>query len=1774
MIRSQIKTIIGLSIFTMSALSMANVTIESLYGETPCFTPAYPEKENFVPHPECDDLNGFGGWGTKTVNTDLKYVYCGDKSIAVASPWGGILELNNLKGNTVYRFLARIYAPKGTSAMISAYNHSYGDGDIDLWTSERTDEWETVDITFKTANTNSTGLYFVGATGSGNVYIDNYEAYIVEEPVVRVQCIDEKGNLLKEDRIITGEWGLDPSKYLRIGDEYIAEDDKQVIVKDGIKYHYDDTSNSDRIIIEEGENVLKMRFTQIIGQSDNANLMSIIVPDGQMEPEFSSDVTEYSVLLPGNTSVQPICEKQEAEQKIAGDELVDLTSGMGRSEIVVTAENGTSTKTYIINYRVIPTDGAFTQTYTDRENLIKDPYCEDLSSFGGWGTKMVNTDLKYIHNGKTSIAVGSPFKGTLEIQSLQPNTTYRFIAQVYATKDVTAQFGWFNHGLGNGDINFNINTEYETWQKADFTLKTSDAGGNVYFTGNYGEGLAYIDNYELYIVKEPSLKIHFVDSNGNKIKKDTVITGDWTSMVPSKYLMIGHEFIAQGKEYEYFILNGVYYELDIQNGNNKIILEEGENELTLQYKSIVIPSSTYIWVAPDGDDTAQGTEQAPFATLQHALTHARDLRQQDTPMGEIHIVLKGGTYRLDKTVNLTYEDSGKPYSPTIIEAAEGETPVISGGIEIEGWSNAGTVNGLPEVAQQNVWMASTPQIDGSFLNFRQLYVNGVKMKRASTFDDLSMARLISVDKNAGELVIPRPTEFNDVPEDLEMTIVQDWVVNHMRVENAEHNDYQSTLTFKQPESEIEFKRPWPILRAEENSFSNHCYYFSNALELLNRPQEWYNDYTGGKVYYWPRYGETTETIEVIAPVHETLVDIEGTLDRFVSHITFKGITFEHTTWMRPSESGQVSLQAGQYLLDAYSDPNTPAGNVAYVGRPSSGISVKNARNINFEDCLFQHMASTAVDFVSGTKQVKVEGCAFNDIGGTAVQAGFFGNETFEAHQPYNPEDSRVVCDSVYIGNNYIVNTANEDWGCLGICVGFAANVDICHNELRDLPYSAISMGWGWNTELSCMYNNHITANHINGFATQMRDAGAIYTLSAQPNSSIQGNRIEGVGDPLFDPVMWDMRHSQFDIYTDEGTDYFIVKDNWCERGEISKNKNGNHNTWGENSSNVDENIKLAAGLETEYSYIRDKVKTYCYAPVDSISEPNTAERIDYIAQNEGFKTGTAIAVDLNNDNLLDIVYGGGESFQVQTAGVRINTGNYGFAATQGLKRLHMNNLAAGDLNGDGYTDLVQAGWDFWNSYNAVLMNDGTGRLKEMEIQKDKNTAPACGIADINNDGLSDYFFVGNDGDNNFYMQNADRSFANPVAKLDLPSGFSDPSMIYADFNNDQNVDICLLSNKSDGVYTKIWYNDGNGNFTEKTVAFTEKGTRGGMDYADVNSDGYIDIVIGGLLPGEQWDTPAENGGKTVTLYLNDKQGNFVKHQEFSEYMLDNVTQPIRFCDWNNDGYSDLIITGWNISHGNISQTDVYLNDGKGNFTLADIDLPGVSEGSIELADFANSGKNDILISGNCNGGFNGHTSDRRIAVLCKNTIDKVNTSPNVPDGLSAIVNGNSVELKWNASTDKESSQNSLSYNFYIRDLNTGLFLTSPDADITNGMRHVSRMGNAWTNCRWTLHDLPVGEYAWSVQAIDAGYKGSMFAPEQTFTVTDPDGIKETTASVDNLLVTVVDKGVNLKLKKPQKIAISSIDGKCVFVKFLEKGSYDISLSSGFYLVNSKKVIVK
>lgn len=1187
------------------------------------------------------------------------------------------------------------------------------------------------------------------------------------------------------------------------------------------------------------------------------------------------------------------------------------------------------------------------------------------------------------------------------------------------------------------------------------------------------------------------------------------------------------------------------------------------------------PVEIFVSAASSGGN---GTAEAPFPDLQSAVNHIRAIRTGDGAKAvDVTVTIREGIYRLTSPIVFSNDAFAAANGRTEFRAYSGENVVVSGGLKLSGWAENADAAGLPEVAKGHIWATALPSSVTDFDAIRQMWVNGVRMKRASSFDDYSMNRIIKADKDNGKLVVPpAPPSLMQAPN-LEMTIIQDWVMNFMRVDNMVSDNGRTLVTFKSPEGAIEFKRPWPILRADEASHSNHFYYFSNAIELLNRPQEWFCDRTTGNVYYWPRYNETPAGIDAVVPVVETLVDIDGTLDNPVAGIEFDGIVFEHTAWKRPAQMGHVPLQAGQFILDAYSDSSVPAGNVAYLGRPTAGIRVRNAEGISFTNCDFRHMASTGVDFESGTRNVLVQGCTFNDIGGNSILAGFFGDDKIEAHQAYNPEDKRVVCDGIKIDNNYIANTAADDWGCLAISVGFAANVNISHNEIFNTPYSAINMGWGWNKADNCMHDNHITGNYIHSFAMQMRDSGAIYTLSSQRSSSITGNRVESVGDPQFNPVMWDMRHSQFDIYTDEGSDYFTVKDNWLERGEISRNQNGSHNTWGLNNSYVSESIKNAAGLESAYLDIRKRVKQPSYAPVDSIVEvlPCDADEIDFIAPFSGFKTGNAVAVDINGDNLLDIVYSGGEGHQTKEGGVRINRGSYNFVATQPLYKVFMGNFDAGDLDGDGHIDLVQAGWDFWTSYNAILKNDGNGRLSAVDVATGKNTSPACGIADLNNDGLSDYFFIGNGTDQSFFLQNSDRSFGAAKNLLNLPGGFSDPNIVYADFNNDRNIDICILSNKTGGVYTRIFYNDGNGNFTERQVGFTEKGTRGGMAYADVNADGFIDIAIGGTVAGEQWNTPASEGGKTTTLYINNQDGTFTKSQEFSEYMADNTTQPVRFVDWNNDGHSDLILSGWNISFDNVPRTDVYLNDGNGHFTLADAGLPGASECAIEPGDFSGEGISDLLVSGNRTGGYRGFTCDRRLAVLARNrTAVNANTAPEPPSGLKAVVAGNSVEMEWGEGSDAQTPVKALTYNFYLRDVTSGKYLIFPNSDPETGKRRVSRAGNAWQNLGWKLNNLPAGTYAWSVQSVDAGYAGSAFASEQTFTVSQS-GIEGVPSSASDALTIYSHKGgIDIESSRTCKVSIYTPDGKMMSVSDVNPGITSVDLAPGIYLVNTQKVAVR
>ena len=591
-----------------------------------------------------------------------------------------------------------------------------------------------------------------------------------------------------------------------------------------------------------------------------------------------------------------------------------------------------------------------------------------------------------------------------------------------------------------------------------------------------------------------------------------------------------------------------------------------------------------IWISPKGSDFNDGTRQSPKATLTSALRQAREWRRTEDNriQGGITIYMEGGTYAFHEPVFIRPEDSGTKESPTVIRSVGDEKVILSGGISINGWKKQG-----------KVWVADVPAFNGRPLDFRQLWVNGKKAVRARDVEDFEkMNRICSVDEKNEILYVPAVSirrlidnKGNLKAKYAEMVLHQMWCVANLRIRSVEVQGDSAAIRFHQPESRIQFEHPWPRPMVTTNGH-NSAFYLTNARELQDVPGEWYHDIDARKVYYYPREGEKMQEAEVIVPAVETLVRVEGTLDRPVCHIRFEKITFSYTTWMRPSEKGHVPLQAGMYLTDGYRiDPkmqrnylNHPLDNQGWLGRPAAAVRVVAARQIDFERCRFEHLGSTGLDYEEAVQGGVVRGCLFRDIAGNGLLVGSFSPAAHETHLPYDPADRREVCTQQQINNCYFTEIGNEDWGCLAIAAGYVGDVNIEHNEISEVPYSGISLGWGWTQTVNCMRNNRVHANLIHHYAKHMYDVAGIYTLGSQPKSYVTENCVHSIYKPgyVHDPNHW------FYLYTDEGSSFITVRDNWTEGEKYLQNANGPGNVWENNGPKVDNDVRERAGVEAGY----------------------------------------------------------------------------------------------------------------------------------------------------------------------------------------------------------------------------------------------------------------------------------------------------------------------------------------------------------------------------------------------------------------------------------------------------------------------------------------------------------------------------------------------------------------------------------------------------------------
>jgi len=515
------------------------------------------------------------------------------------------------------------------------------------------------------------------------------------------------------------------------------------------------------------------------------------------------------------------------------------------------------------------------------------------------------------------------------------------------------------------------------------------------------------------------------------------------------------------------------------------------------------PKSIEIYVSPDGNDAASGELSDPVKSLQQAAK----LTAGKAGQVPVTIFLSGGTYVLEKALELGPENSGTWEAPVHWKAMPGENPVFSGGIRVEEW----------KLEEDGSWSAELPESCND--SFRSLYVNGKPAIRARYPDE----GYLRVGKAGDDLRTNFFFNEDEIPEieniqGLELILLHDWSITRIPVKSIDLKARHITAL--------------DSIGASLNFFSlthweeHPRYYLENAAEFCDRPGEWYADFEDRRIYYKPRPEERISESTAIIPLAEKLLTIEGSAEHPVEHISFTGITFEHNAWQLP-ELGYCGIQACMFT-------NRSSSTKGWSKLPAA-IELDMANHCRFEQCTIRNTGTSGIWIRRNCLECEISQSHIHDIAGNGVCIGE-GNDRpvdGESWWKVKPEE---VSKGNRLSHSLIERCGLQFYGAVGIWCGLVDNTVIQYNEIRDLPYTGVSVGWMWTPEPTPCRENIVHANHIHNIMTILSDGGGIYSLGLQPGSRITHNLIHGVRVNAG-------RAQSNGMFLDEGTKELLIENN-------------------------------------------------------------------------------------------------------------------------------------------------------------------------------------------------------------------------------------------------------------------------------------------------------------------------------------------------------------------------------------------------------------------------------------------------------------------------------------------------------------------------------------------------------------------------------------------------------------------------------------------------------
>lgn len=496
-------------------------------------------------------------------------------------------------------------------------------------------------------------------------------------------------------------------------------------------------------------------------------------------------------------------------------------------------------------------------------------------------------------------------------------------------------------------------------------------------------------------------------------------------------------------------------------------------------------------VSPSGSDTAAGTGDQPFATL----ARARDeVRRTGSPDGST-IVLHDGVIPLAEPLVLTAADSGKDQSPLIFEAAAGARPVVSGGRRITGWR-----------VRDGRWEKDLPEVKAGHWNFIDLFVGGERRPRPRLPRNGWFHVAGALPPSGKGLGVTDPSvptgddQFRfaaaDIRQDwhalsdVEVLVSHTWRLHRMRIAEVTGD----TVRFTAPTGEEHVSGKMP---------AGAAYIVENVREAMTEPGDWYLDRVSGVLTYLPRPGETPGTTEVVAPVIDHFLRIDG-----ASNITFRGITFAHTLWSTPPQ-GHCFPQA---------EADVPAA-----------IRLTGARRCVFEKCGITLTGGYAVDLGLGTRECVLNDCEITHPGAGGVRIG--GDPKAGV-----PADGEAASYNT-VSQCLIAHGGRLHPAAVGVWMGHTSHNLIEHCDIDDFYYTGVSLGWSWGYQPSVARFNTVASCRISRIGQQvLSDMGGIYTLGNGPGNVLRGNIIHDIACRPGGYGGWG-------IYHDEGSTGFLSEDN-------------------------------------------------------------------------------------------------------------------------------------------------------------------------------------------------------------------------------------------------------------------------------------------------------------------------------------------------------------------------------------------------------------------------------------------------------------------------------------------------------------------------------------------------------------------------------------------------------------------------------------------------------